>query len=126
MDYNLIWQIFGGIVLFIIAFVTIRFKTSNNEQQMKDHKDVHDKDIKDINKTLEKIFERLDRHGDDIVEMKSDSKRYMTSEAVDAKYMSKEMFNQFEKHVDRRFDEIRDGQGKILDFMKELKKEGVR
>lgn len=66
---------------------------------------------------LDNIFNRLDRYSDDIVELKTKSKLSMTGKDVDDKYVSKELFRQFEKHIDARFDKLESGQGKILAFI---------
>lgn len=63
------------------------------------------------------IFERLERHGDDIVRLNTKSELSMTAKDVDEKYVSKELFRQFEKHMDVRFDKLETGQGKILAYI---------
>jgi hypothetical protein len=63
------------------------------------------------------IFERMDKHGDDIVRLNTKSELSMTAKDVDEKYVSKELFRQFEKHMDVRFDKIDDGQNKILAYI---------
>lgn len=63
------------------------------------------------------IFERLERHGDDIVRLNTKSELSMTAKDVDEKYVSKELFRQFEKHMDARFDKLESGQGKILAYI---------
>jgi len=63
------------------------------------------------------MFERLEKHGDDIVRLNTRSELAMTAKDVDDKYVSKELFRQFEKHIDKRFDRIEDGQGKILAYI---------
>ena len=66
------------------------------------------------------IFERLEKHGDDIVRLNTRSELAMTAKDVDDKYVSKELFRQFEKHIDKRFDRIEEGQGKILSYIEKV------
>jgi hypothetical protein len=68
-------------------------------------------------KNISTIFERLDRHGDDIIKLNTKSELSMTAKDVDEKYVSKELFRQFEKHMDARFDKLESGQGKILAYI---------
>ena len=68
-------------------------------------------------KDIMEIFSRLDKHGDDIIRLNTKSELAMTAKDVDDKYVSKEIFKQFEKHIDRRFDNLEVGQGKILSFI---------
>ena len=64
---------------------------------------------------------RLERHGDDLVKLNTKSELAVTAEQVDAKYVSKELFRQFEKHIDKRFDSVEDGMGKILHYVEKVK-----
>ena len=78
--------------------------------------------VSELTKNQSKIFERLDKHGDDIVALNTKSNLAMTSKDVDDKYVSKELFRQFEKHIDNRFDGIERGQEKILNFIEKVVK----
>lgn len=66
------------------------------------------------------IYKRLDKHGDDIVALNTKSELAVTAKDVDEKFVSKELFKQFEKHIDSRFDGLEKGQGKILDYIGSL------
>ena len=72
----------------------------------------------------EAIFKRLDAHGDDIIALNTMSKLAMTSKDVDDKYVSKELFKHFEKHIDQRFDGLEKGQGKILSYIEKVNDRG--
>jgi hypothetical protein len=63
----------------------------------------------------------LDKHGDDIVKLNTQSELAMTTKDVDDKYVSKELFRQFEKHMDKRFDSLEGKQDEILRYIKEGK-----
>jgi len=63
--------------------------------------------------------ERLEKHGDDLVSLNTRDELAVTAKDVDEKFVSKELFRQFEKHMDKRFDTIETGQGKILEYIKE-------
>jgi len=77
--------------------------------------------VTELKKTQESMVKRLDKHGDDIVSLNTRSKLAVTAKDVDEKYLSKELFRQFEKHMDTRFDSLEKGQGKILEYIKETK-----
>ena len=74
----------------------------------------------ELKRNQESIFKRLDSHGDDLVALNTMSKLAMTAKDVDDKYVSKELFRQFEKHIDKRFDGLEVGQGKILTFIERM------
>jgi len=71
-------------------------------------------------KHIETLFGRLDKHGDDLVRLNTRSELSVTAKDVDDKYVSKEYFRQFEKHMDKRFDGLETGQGKILSFIEKI------
>lgn len=77
-------------------------------------------DYKD--KKLDALHRRLDTHGDDIVKLNTKAELSMTAKDVDEKYVSKELFRQFEKHIDNRFDGLEDGQKKILSYIESISK----
>lgn len=91
------WMISGsiGLITFITTFVTIKNK-----------QDTMDKKQNSMEEVLERIFVRLDQHGDSLVKLNTQSELSVTAKDVDDKYVSKELFRQFEKHIDSRFDKI--------------------
>ena len=74
----------------------------------------------ELKRNQEIIFKRMEIHGDDIVALNTMSRLAMTAKDVDDKYVSKELFRQFEKHIDKRFDGLEAGQGKILTFIERM------
>jgi len=74
--------------------------------------------VSELKKNQDMIFKRLDKHGDDIVALNTRSELAVTAKDVDEKFVSKELFRQFEKHMDTRFDALEQGQGKILNYIK--------
>lgn len=107
------WMIsFGiGVVTYISIIVTLRNKV-----------DAHQREIDESYKTIKVLFTRLDKHGDDIVKLNTQAELSMTQKDVDNKYVSKELFRQYEKYIDGRFDRLEAGQGKILKFMEDLQR----
>lgn len=73
--------------------------------------------VQEHRQKIDTIFRRIEKHGDDIVRLNTKSELSITAKDVDDKYVSKEYFKQFEKHMDKRFDDLQAGQGKILDFI---------
>lgn len=78
--------------------------------------------VGELKKNEKTVFDRLEKHGDDIVRLNTRSELAMTAKDVDDKYVSKELFRQFEKHIDKRFDRIEEGQGKILSYIEKPNK----
>ena len=77
--------------------------------------------VGELKKNQEAIFKRLDTHGDDLVMLNTKSELAVSAKDVDDKFVSKELFRQFEKHIDARFDSLEQGQVQILTFIKENK-----
>jgi|LGOV01.1.fsa_nt_gb hypothetical protein len=102
------WMISLGIALitYVAIIVTNKNKSDSNQRE-----------LADLHATAIKIFDRLDKHGDDIVKLNTQSELSMTQKEVDSKYVSKELFRQYEKHIDGRFDRLEEGQGKILSYV---------
>lgn len=73
--------------------------------------------VHDHGQKIDALFNRIEKHGDDLVRLNTKSELSITAKDVDDKYVSKEYFKQFEKHMDKRFDDLQAGQGKILDFI---------
>lgn len=71
----------------------------------------------ELDKKLDAYHKRLDTHGDDLVKLNTKAELSMTSKDVDEKYVSKELFRQFEKHIDSRFDSIDKSLGKLIKFV---------
>ncbi len=65
---------------------------------------------------------RLEKHGDDLVSLNTRAELAVTAKDVDEKFVSKELFRQFEKHIDKRFDGLESGQGKILEYIGKIDK----
>lgn len=63
---------------------------------------------------IELLFKKTDDHGGDIVELQTQRSQYLTSDKADDVYLRRKEFEQFEKHIDKRFDGIDQGLGKIL------------
>jgi len=99
-----------GVITYISIIVTLRNKV-----------DAHQREIDESHKTIKALFARLDKHGDDIVKLNTQAELSMTQKDVDNKYVSKELFRQYEKHIDGRFDRLEAGQGKILKFIEDLR-----
>ena len=73
--------------------------------------------VAELRKAADEHAQRLEKHGDNLVELNTKSSLSMTAKDVDDKYVSKELFRQFEKHIDKRFDSVEDSMGKILKFV---------
>lgn len=112
-----------GIITYISVFVTTKNKTDQNHKDLEELKLQHQKDVTAIKtahaEETKELYKRLEKHGDDIVHLNTLSRLAITAKDVDDKYVSKEYFKQFEKHMDQRFDRLESGQGKILSFIEQ-------
>lgn len=75
--------------------------------------------VSELKRNQDLIFIRMDKHGDDIVKLNSRAEFAVTAKDVDEKFVSKEFFRQFEKHIDKRFDSLELGQKQILEYIRE-------
>ena len=66
---------------------------------------------------MDEYHRRLDTHGDDLVRLNTKAELAITAKEVDEKYLSKELFRQFEKHIDGRFDGVEAGLKQILNLV---------
>ena len=103
------WVI-ANLVTIVIFFITVGYYKGKVDSITKDNESLHNK--------LDAYHRRLDTHGDDLVRLNTKAELAITAKEVDEKYLSKEMFRQFEKHIDNRFDIIQTGIDKILNFIK--------
>ena len=101
--------IVANLVTIVIFFITVGYYKGKVDTIAKDNVSLHDK--------LDAYHTRLETHGDDLVRLNTKAELAITAKEVDEKYLSKEMFRQFEKHIDNRFDNIESVLNKILNFM---------
>ena len=93
MEFNSeIVSAFCGIVA---TFAIVKYQSGETKKQLGEHE--HD------NKRLaEAVFKRLDEHGEAIVALRTKQESTITAKEVADGYVSKELFRQFEKHIDSR------------------------
>lgn len=103
------WVI-ANLVTIAVFFITVGYYKGKVDSITKDNESLHNK--------LDAYHRRLDAHGDDLVRLNTKAELAITAKEVDEKYLSKEMFKQFEKHIDKRFDSVQDGLTEILKFIK--------
>lgn len=105
--------IVANIITIVMFFITIGYYKNKVDSISKDNESLHNK--------LDAYHKRLDVHGDDLVRLNTKAELAITAKEVDEKYLSKEMFRQFEKHIDKRFDGLEEGLVQILTHIKERK-----
>lgn len=103
------WVI-ANLITIVVFFITIGY--------YKGKVDTISKDNDALNNKLDAYHRRMDVHGDDIVRLNTKAELAMTAKDADEKYVSKELFRQFEKHIDKRFDVLDESLGKILNYIK--------
>ena len=116
-----------GAITFIAMAAVVRHMVSQHAMQLGKHADalqnmhaVPDQ-MQGLKVTVEALDKRLDKHGDDIVAMRTEASHNLTAEKADDLYLRIKEFERFEKHIDIRFDMLQAGQEKILDFIEKRK-----
>jgi hypothetical protein len=102
--------IVANLATIIAFFITVGYYKGKVDNLSKDNESIHQK--------MDTYHKRADIHGDDIVRLNTKAELAMTAKEVDEKYVSKELFRQFEKHIDNRFDGVETGLHEILSYIK--------
>ena len=102
--------IVANLVTIVMFFITVGYYKGKVDTITKDNEALHSK--------MDAYHHRLDIHGDDLVRLNTKAELAITAKEVDEKYLSKELFRQFEKHIDGRFDGVEAGLKQILNLVK--------
>lgn len=102
--------IVANLATIIAFFITVGYYKGKVDTLGKDNESIHQQ--------MDAYHKRADVHGDDIVRLNTKAELAMTAKEVDEKYVSKELFRQFEKHIDSRFDGIDTSLSEILAYVK--------
>ena len=100
----------ANLVTIVMFFITVGYYKGKVDTITKDNESLHSK--------MDAYHHRLDIHGDDLVRLNTKAELAITAKEVDEKYLSKELFRQFEKHIDGRFDGIEAGLKQILNLVR--------
>ena len=100
----------ANLVTIVMFFITVGYYKGKVDTITKDNEVLHSK--------MDAYHRRLDTHGDDLVRLNTKAELAITAKEVDEKYLSKELFRQFEKHIDGRFDGVEAGLKQILNLVK--------
>lgn len=100
----------ANLVTIVMFFITVGYYKGKVDTITKDNEALHSK--------MDAYHHRLDIHGDDLVRLNTKAELAITAKEVDEKYLSKELFRQFEKHIDGRFDGIEAGLKQILNLVR--------
>ena len=71
----------------------------------------------EFKKQIDELFKRADKHTEDIVQLQTQRKQYLTTDKADEVYLRRKEFELFEKHVDRRFDTLENSIARILNHI---------
>ena len=99
----------ANLVTIVMFFITVGYYKGKVDTILKDNETLHSE--------MDIYHRRLDTHGDDIVRLNTKAELAITAKEVDEKYLSKELFRQFEKHIDGRFDGVEAGLKQILNLV---------
>lgn len=120
MDY---FSIVVAIIGTAGAFAVVKYQSSDNKTQLDKYKE-------DQGEVTKKLFEKIDKHGEDIVALKTKQEANITAKEVHEQYISRELFEMHKQHIDHRFDSLDnrfdkvDGfMGKIIDKLENMTKE---
>lgn len=100
----------ANLVTIVMFFITVGYYKGKVDTITKDNESLHSK--------MDSYHHRLDIHGDDLVRLNTKAELAITAKEVDEKYLSKELFRQFEKHIDGRFDGVESALNQILNLVK--------
>ena len=100
----------ANLVTIVMFFITVGYYKGKVDTITKDNEALHSK--------MDAYHHILDIHGDDLVRLNTKAELAITAKEVDEKYLSKELFRQFEKHIDGRFDGVETSLQQILNFIK--------
>ena len=100
----------ANLVTIVMFFITVGYYKGKVDTITKDNEALHSK--------MDAYHHRLDIHGDDLVRLNTKAELAITAKEVDEKYLSKELFRQFEKHIDGRFDGVEAGLKQILNLVR--------
>lgn len=99
----------ANLVTIVVFFITVGYYKGKVDSITKDNETLHSK--------MDAYHRRLDTHGDDLVRLNTKAELAITAKEVDEKYLSKELFRQFEKHIDGRFDGVEAGLKQIINLV---------
>jgi Asp-tRNA(Asn)/Glu-tRNA(Gln) amidotransferase A subunit family amidase len=77
----------------------------------------------EFKKQIEALFKKSDTHSKDIVKLQTQRNQYLTTDKADDVYLRRKEFEQFEKHIDKKFDGIDLLLVKILSMLEIIKKD---
>ena len=100
----------ANLVTIVMFFITVGYYKGKVDTITKDNEALHSK--------MDAYHHRLDIHGDDLVRLNTKAELAITAKEVDEKYLSKELFRQFEKHIDGRFDGVEAGLKQIINLVR--------
>ena len=110
MEVEFSGWIVANIATIIIFFMTVGYYKGKVDSVVKDNEE--------LNKKVDAYHRRTDVHGDDLVRLSTKAELAITAKEVDEKYLSKELFRQFEDHMKTRFDGVESGLREILNYIK--------
>lgn len=127
MDYSLILSIMGYAMVGVGAFFHTKYQSESNKQKIKDVEDAYRKENDELKKEndaltkrVEAAFKKLDTHGEDIRGLQTEKEQFLTAKDADDIYLRIKEFDRFEKHIDKRFDTLEQGMGKLLNKIDQL------
>ncbi len=68
----------------------------------------------EFKKQIDSLFRKTDTYASDIVELQTQKSQYLTRDKADEVYLRIREFEKFEKHIDKRFDNLEGGVKEIL------------
>ncbi|AXX93489.1 hypothetical protein CPU12_10015 [Malaciobacter molluscorum LMG 25693] len=71
----------------------------------------------EFKKQIDSLFKRADKHSEDIVQLQTQRKQYLTTNRADEVYLRRKEFELFEKHIDRRFDTLEKSISRIINHL---------
>ena len=91
MELNLVWQIILTLVVVVTSFSYIRFKTNQNDVDLKSLKKWQEDHSDKNEEKMNACFKRVDATMDRITKMEEKAKNHLNLEEAEEKFVSKEV-----------------------------------
>lgn len=101
---------------FIGAFAVVKYQSAENKRQLEKYEEGQTR----ITKTL---FDKIDKHGEDLIALKTKQEANITAKEVHEQYISRELFEMHKQHIDHRFDTLDNRFDKVDGFMGKILEE---
>ena len=113
-------QIIMTVATLAAAFALVKYQSAENKRQLEAHEN-------EQKRQTELFFGKLDKHSEELFELRTKQGANITAKEVQSQYISRELFEMHKQHIDHRFDtldnrfdKVDTSMGKILEELKRI------